>query len=191
MPGIRAEISRVVGYTAVSIPRFYDGDSLMGAFVNDAIYNDLNTDAVPANDVDMVFNNAGGLRTDIVATTNPFTLTHGLLYSILPFGNATIVGTMTGAEIQDLLNQSATLFKGALQVSGVRYKFYRYTDALPGPQPWAWGAWGHPGLQPGHPRLGAAPDRQGLSDRHQRVPGARRPGRLYTLQIHQEHLILG
>jgi 2',3'-cyclic-nucleotide 2'-phosphodiesterase (5'-nucleotidase family) len=134
------EISRVVGYTAVSIARNYNGDSLMGSFVNDAIYNDLNNDATPVNDVDMVFNNAGGLRADITATTNPFTLTHGLLYGVLPFGNATIVGDLTGAQILDLLNQSATLFKGALQVSGVRYIFYNYTDTKPGPQPWAWGA---------------------------------------------------
>jgi 2',3'-cyclic-nucleotide 2'-phosphodiesterase (5'-nucleotidase family) len=127
----------------VPITRFYDGDSLMGAFVNDAIYNDLNTDAEPLNDVDMVFNNAGGLRADITfppTTTLPVTLTHGMLYNILPFGNATVVGDMTGAQIVDLLNQSATLFKGALQVGGVRYDFYRYNNALPGPQPWAWGA---------------------------------------------------
>jgi 2',3'-cyclic-nucleotide 2'-phosphodiesterase/3'-nucleotidase len=89
----------------------------------------------------MVFNNAGGLRADIIATTNPFTLTHGLLYNVLPFGNATIVGDLTGAKILDLLNQSATLYKGALQVSGVRYLFYNYTDSKPGPQPWAWGAY--------------------------------------------------
>jgi len=142
-PWYQAEINRVVGFTNVPIVRFYDGDSLMGAFVNDAIYNDLNTDAEPLNDVDMVFNNAGGLRADITfppTTTLPFTLTHGLLYSILPFGNATVVGDMTGAQVVDLLNQSATLFKGALQVGGVRYDFYRYNNALPGPQPWAWGA---------------------------------------------------
>jgi 5'-nucleotidase len=47
---------------------------------------------------------------------------------------------MTGAQILELLNQSATLFKGAIQPSGIRYKFYRYSDALPGPQPYAWGA---------------------------------------------------
>ncbi|MCX6033252.1 MAG: 5'-nucleotidase C-terminal domain-containing protein [Chloroflexi bacterium] len=137
----QSEISRIVGYTAVSIARDYNGDSLMGSFVNDAIYNDLNSDATAINDVDMVFNNAGGLRADITATTNPFTLTHGLLYGVLPFGNATIVGDLTGAQILDLLNQSATLYKGALQVSGVRYIFYNYTDAKPGPQPWAWGAY--------------------------------------------------
>ena len=140
-PWYQASVNRVVGYTGVSIIRDYNGDSLMGAFVNDAIYNDLNTDDTAANDVDMVFNNAGGLRADILAATNPFTLTHGVLYNVLPFGNQTIVGTMTGAEIQDLLNQSATLFKGALQVAGVRYIFYNYTDTKPGPQPWAWGAY--------------------------------------------------
>ncbi len=146
-PWYLAEKNRIVGYTAVTITRNYNGDSLMGAFVNDAIYNDLNDDSEPANDVDMVFNNAGGLRADIIpqnlsgTVILPYTLTHGMLYSVLPFGNQTIVGDMTGAQIVELLNQSATLFKGALQVAGVRYSFYRYSDALPGPQPWAWGAY--------------------------------------------------
>ncbi len=140
-PWYQSEINRVVGFTNVDLTRFYDGDGLMGKFVNDSIYFDLNNDAEPLNDVDMVFNNPGGLRADILTGgVAPFTLTHGLLYSVLPFGNATIVGNMTGAQIQDLLNQSATLFKGALQVAGIRHSFYRYSDALPGPQPWAWGA---------------------------------------------------
>ena len=138
----QSEINRVVGYTNVDLVRNYDGDSMMGKFVNDAIYDDLNTDAEPLNDADMVFNNPGGLRADILTGgITPFTLTHGLLYSVLPFGNATAIGDMTGAQIVDLLNQSATLFKGALQAGGIRYSFYRYSDALPGPQPWAWGAY--------------------------------------------------
>ncbi len=48
---------------------------------------------------------------------------------------------MTGAQVYDLLNQSATLFKGAIQPSGIRYKFFRYSDAQPGPQPYGWGAY--------------------------------------------------
>ncbi len=140
-PTYQSQINQVIGFTAVTITREYYGDSLMGAFVNDAIYGDLNTDETTANDVDMVFNNAGGLRADIpTGGMNPYTLTHGVLYSVLPFGNVTIAGDMTGAQIQELLNQSATLFKGALQVSGVRYSFYRYGDAPPG-QWWAWGAY--------------------------------------------------
>ena len=149
-PWYQGEINRVVGFTDVPIVRNYNGDSLMGSFVNDAIYSDLNTDADPANDVDMVFNNPGGLRTDItfpLTSTLPVTLTHGMLYSILPFGNATVVGDMSGARILELLNQSAMLNKGAIQVAGIRYKFYCYgTEVLgdtpvPCKDPWAWGAY--------------------------------------------------
>ena len=138
----QGQINQIVGYTNVDLVRDYNGDSLVGKFVNDAIYEDLNNDIEPLNDVDMVFNNAGGLRADILTGgVTPYTLTHGLLYNILPFGNQTIVGDMTGAQIVDLLNQSATLFKGAIQVAGIRFTFYSYTDTLPGPQPWAWGAY--------------------------------------------------
>jgi 2',3'-cyclic-nucleotide 2'-phosphodiesterase/3'-nucleotidase len=63
------------------------------------------------------------------------------MFQILPFGNATVVGTMTGAQIYDLLDQSATLFKGVIQTSGIRHSFFRYADTLPGPQPYAWGAY--------------------------------------------------
>jgi uncharacterized repeat protein (TIGR01451 family) len=142
-PWYQEQINRVVGYTNVDIFRNYNGDSEMGKFVNDAIYQDLNTDAVSDNDVDMVFNNPGGLRADIdipASYTGTYTITHGMMYNVLPFGNATVVGTMTGAEILDLLNQSATLFKGALQVSGVRYTFYRYQGGAP-LNTYAWGAY--------------------------------------------------
>ncbi|RPJ36794.1 MAG: hypothetical protein EHM35_07510, partial [Planctomycetaceae bacterium] len=162
----QAKINEPVGYTQVDLKRDYNGDNMMGNFVDDAIYNVLNTDTEPANDVDMFFNNAGGIRTDWcdkadpanpgtfiwssdVAdcansgtwTHSPMLLNYGKMFTILPFGNATVVGTMTGAQIIDLLHTSATLGKGALQPAGMRYTFYRYSDALPGPQPYAWGAY--------------------------------------------------
>ncbi|HEX9090816.1 MAG TPA: 5'-nucleotidase C-terminal domain-containing protein, partial [Anaerolineales bacterium] len=143
-PWYQAEISRVVGFTNVPLVRNYNGDNSMSDFINDAIYNDLNHDADATNDVDMVFNNAGGLRADIsfpITGTLPVTLTHGMLYSVLPFGNATVVGEMTGAHIVELLNQSATLFKGALQVAGIRFDFYCYGTADPCTNPYAWGAY--------------------------------------------------
>jgi 2',3'-cyclic-nucleotide 2'-phosphodiesterase (5'-nucleotidase family) len=140
-PAYQAQINQVIGWSYVDMVRNYDGDNFIGTLVNDSILNDLNTDGDLTNDVDMVFNNPGGLRADITSTVHPYTMTYGMLFNVLPFGNATLVGDMTGAQIQDLLNQSATLFKGALQVGGVRYKFYRYSDALPGPQPYAWGAY--------------------------------------------------
>ena len=140
-PEYLALINQTIGYTNVPLVRNYDGDSMMGEFLQDAVYEDLNNDAETLNDVDMVFNNAGGIRADITGPSYPFTMTYGLLFNVLPFGNATAVGDMTGAQIMELLNQSATLFKGAIQVAGVRYKFYKYADALPGPQPYAWGAY--------------------------------------------------
>ncbi|MBI4928834.1 MAG: 5'-nucleotidase C-terminal domain-containing protein, partial [Anaerolineae bacterium] len=157
-PAYQTLINQEIGYTAVELGRNYDGDSMMASFIQDALYGQLNNDGIVDNDVDMVFNNAGGIRTEhclvppptpAPAITCPPTgtfmdppmkLTYGMMFTILPFGNATAVGTMTGAQILELLHQSATLFKGAIQVSGIRYSFYRYSDALPGPQPWAWGA---------------------------------------------------
>ena len=164
-PEYLAIVNEPVGYVQTDLLRNYDGDSMMGDFVDDAIYNSLNNDAEVANDVDLFFNNAGGIRTDwcekedpenpgtyIWSSTatdceagvwehDPMLLNYGQMFTILPFGNATVVGEMTGAEILDVLNQAATLGKGAIQPAGLRYKFYSYTDALPGPQPYAWGAY--------------------------------------------------
>ena len=177
---------------------------MMGDFVDDAIYGALNTDADATNDVDMFFNNPGGIRIDwcdkedpvnpgtyVWSSTaadcsasglwahDPMLLTYGQMFQILPFGNATAVGTMTGAQIYDLLNQSATLFKGALQPSGIRYKFYRYSDALPGPQPYAWGAYDVEVFDQATRHLAAARRGQDVQGRHQRVPRPGGPGRLH------------
>ncbi len=141
-PAYQALINQEIGWTNVPIARNYDGDSLMGYFVNDAIYNQLNADAFPENDVDMVFNNSGGLRADIACAVYPCKLTYGMMYNILPFGNQTVVGEMTGAQILELLNQAASLSKGAIQPAGVRYSFYNYR-VWPTPttfRSWSWGA---------------------------------------------------
>lgn len=165
-PAYQALINTPVGYTQVDLLRDYNGDNMMGDFVDDAIYGALNEDAIATNDVDMFFNNPGGIRTDwcdkedplapggyVWSSTaadctkegiwshDPMLLTYGNMFQILPFGNATAVGTMTGAQIYDLLDQSATLFKGAIQPAGIRFSFFRYSDSLPGPQPYAWGAY--------------------------------------------------
>jgi 2',3'-cyclic-nucleotide 2'-phosphodiesterase (5'-nucleotidase family) len=163
-PAYQALINTPVGYAQTDLLRNYNGDSMMGDFVDDAIYGSLNNDATPANDVDLFLNNAGGIRTDWcdapdpanpgkfiwsssaadcasgVWSHDPMLLNYGQMFTILPFGNATVVGDMTGAQILEVLNQSATLGKGAIQPAGLRYKFYRYSNAEPGPQPYAWGA---------------------------------------------------
>lgn len=147
-------INQPIGYSAVDLPRLGGTvDNMMGTFVDDAIYNYLNTDGDPANDIDIFFNNAGGIRTDwcwngtdwvntgcVGGTHAPGLLTYGDMFTILPFGNATVVGSMTGAQILEVLNKGPQVTNGVIQPSGIKYKYYKYTDALPGPQPYAWGA---------------------------------------------------
>ncbi|MFZ5879643.1 MAG: S-layer homology domain-containing protein [Chloroflexota bacterium] len=165
-PDYQNLINDPIGYVQTDLLRNYNGNSMMADFIGDSIYMQLNGDAEPTNDIDMFFNNAGGIRTDwcekedlpdhpgeyIWSTSaadcntgvwahDPMVLTYGQMFQILPFGNATVVGDMTGAQILELLHQSATLFKGAIQPAGIRYKFFRYADALPGPQPYGWGAY--------------------------------------------------
>lgn len=148
-PAYVALISKVIGYTGIPLIRYPNGspmiEGLMQDLVDDSIYNYLNTDADPANDIDLFLNNAGGIRADITTTLGyPYTLTYGAMFTVLPFGNQTVVGKMTGAQINDVLNQAATLAaSGALQPAGLKYKVYRYAKTLPGatsPSTWAWGA---------------------------------------------------
>ncbi len=163
-------VNTPVGYAQTDLLRNYNGDGMMGDFVDDAIYGALNSDGTKDNDVDLFLNNAGGIRTDWcdapdpanpgqfiwssnaadcgpgVWSHDPMLLNYGQMFTILPFGNATVVGDMTGAQIVQVLNQAATLNKGAIQPAGLRYSFYRYTDSvnLPGtsasPYTYAWGA---------------------------------------------------
>ncbi len=147
-PAYLAIVNQPIGYAQVDLQRNYNGDNMMASFVDDTVFHSLNSDSEPQNDVDMFFSNAGGFRADICSGTctasgllaAPMLLTYGQLFTVLPFGNQVVVGNMTGAQIVELLHQSATLFKGAIQPSGISYSFYRYSDALPGEQPYAWGA---------------------------------------------------
>ncbi len=151
-PAYLALVNTPVGYSAVDLARSNTGDNMMGAFIDDAIYKFLNTDAEPSNDVDVFFNNAGGIRADwcwngtdwvntgcAAGTHAAGLLTYGDMFTVLPFGNATAVGTMTGAQILEVLNYAPNV-AGMIQPAGLKYKYYSYKDANPGPQPYAWGA---------------------------------------------------
>jgi 2',3'-cyclic-nucleotide 2'-phosphodiesterase / 3'-nucleotidase / 5'-nucleotidase len=156
-PAYLAIVNQPIGYTSVDLPRFSaaggngNTDNMMGTFIDDAIYDYLNTDAEPTNDVDIFFNNAGGIRTDwcyvsgvwgstgcVTGLHDPALLTYGHMYTILPFGNATAVGQMTGAKILEVLNYAPNV-AGVIQPAGLKYSYFKYTDALTGP--YAWGAY--------------------------------------------------
>ena len=117
----------------------------MGTFIDDAIYNYLNTDNKPENDVDLFFNNAGGIRADwcwngadwvntgcVTGTHAPGLLTYGDMFTVLPFGNATVVGKMTGAQILEVINYGPNV-AGVIQPAGLKYKYFSYKDAQPRP----------------------------------------------------------
>lgn len=153
-PAYQALVNQPIGYSAVDLPRLGGTvDNMMATFIDDAIYNYLNTDSEPANDIDIFFNNAGGIRTDLCwngtswgnsgcvsGIHDPGLLTFGNMFTILPFGNATVVGEMTGAQILEVLNQAPRVGNGVIQPAGLSYSYYAYRDANPGPQPYAWGA---------------------------------------------------
>ena len=157
-PDYLALVNTPVGYSAVDLGRSATGDNMMGTFIDDAIYSYLNTDAEPANDIDVFFNNAGGIRTDwcwngtawattgcAAGTHDPALLTYGNMFTVLPFGNATVTGTMTGAQILEVLNYGPKVSNGVIQPAGLKYKYFAYRDTLaPGsassPYTYAWGA---------------------------------------------------
>jgi len=159
-PAYQALINQPIGYSAVDLPRLGGtADNMMGTFIDDAIYNYLNSDADATNDIDIFFNNAGGIRTDwcwngsdwvttgcVAGTHAAGLLTYGDMFTVLPFGNATVVGKMTGAQILMVLNQAPLTSNGVIQPSGLMYKYYAYKDSVnpPGtvasPYTYAWGA---------------------------------------------------
>ncbi len=137
-------VNQPVGYTNVSLIRNYNDESNMGDIVTDSMLwkADSYDDGVVNGSVDIAFTNPGGLRADIVipgGATLPYTLTWGATFDVLPFGNTLFLMDLTGAQIQALLDQSATLYKGILQSSGVAHYWYNDTGTA---SPTAWGAYG-------------------------------------------------
>ena len=137
-------VEEPVGATTVDLVRDYNNESIMGDIVTDSMLwsADLYDDGELNGTVDVAFTNAGGLRADIVIPDGaplPYTVTWGDTFDVLPFGNTLYMMDLTGAQIEDLLNQSASLYKGILQTSGAMYYWYNDTGDA---SPTAWGAYG-------------------------------------------------
>jgi 5'-nucleotidase/2',3'-cyclic phosphodiesterase and related esterases len=74
---------------------------------------------IEASNAQIAFQNSGGIRTDIPKGK----ITMEQVYTLLPFDNVLVIMDLTGKDILDLLEQSATLEKGILQTSGIRVKY--------------------------------------------------------------------
>ena len=137
-------INRVVGYTNVSLVRNYNGESNIGDLVADSMLwkADQYDDGELNGSVDIALTNAGGLRADIVipaGATLPYTITWGDTFNVLPFANTLYLMDLTGAQVQELLDQAASLYKGILQTSGATWYWYNNCNCI---TPTTWGAYG-------------------------------------------------
>jgi 5'-nucleotidase/UDP-sugar diphosphatase len=136
-------IEQPVGTSIVDLVRDYNAESNMGNLVTDSMLwkADQYDDGEVNGSVDIAFTNPGGLRAEIEipdGTPLPYTITWGDTFNVLPFGNTLFLMDLTGEQIQDLLDQAATLFKGILQSAGISWYWYNDCDC---DAPTAWGAY--------------------------------------------------
>jgi 2',3'-cyclic-nucleotide 2'-phosphodiesterase (5'-nucleotidase family) len=137
-------VNQPVGYTNISLVRDYNDESTMGNIVTDSMLwsADYYDDGELNGSVDIAFTNPGGLRADIPIPDGaqlPYTITWGDTFEVLPFGNTLFLMDLTGAQIQELLDQAATLYKGILQTAGASWYWYNDCGCN---TPTAWGAYG-------------------------------------------------
>jgi 2',3'-cyclic-nucleotide 2'-phosphodiesterase (5'-nucleotidase family) len=137
-------VNEPVGYTNIDLVRNYNDESIMGDIVSDSMLwkADSYDDGELNGSVDIALTNPGGLRADITipdGATLPYTVTWGDTFDVLPFGNTLYLMDLTGAQIQELLDQAATMYKGMLQTSGAEWYWYNDCSC---DAPTAWGAYG-------------------------------------------------
>ncbi len=140
-------VDEPVAATNIDLTRDYNAESIVGDIVTDSMLwsADLYDDGALNGTIDAAFTNPGGLRADILipdGATLPHTVTWGDTFEVLPFGNTLFVMDLTGAQIQDLLDQSALLYKGILQTSGASYYWYNDLGDVNTTDDDAWGAYG-------------------------------------------------
>jgi 2',3'-cyclic-nucleotide 2'-phosphodiesterase (5'-nucleotidase family) len=123
--------SVVVGVATVDLVRDYNAESNMGNIVADSMRD--------YTKADIAFTNAGGLREDILLAEGEteHNIIWGETYAVLPFANTLYNMDLTGAQIMEILNQSATLHKGIIQSSGITWSYYNDCDCN---EPTTWGA---------------------------------------------------
>ena len=123
--------NQVIGTQAIDILRDPTrlSESAMGNLVADAM-------RAKYPGVDAALTNSGGLRADLLASPPsageaPGEVTWGEVFAVLPFGNRTVIETLTGAQLTEaLLNGFSPVCNPAIatgrfpQVSGLKIDFH-------------------------------------------------------------------
>jgi 2',3'-cyclic-nucleotide 2'-phosphodiesterase (5'-nucleotidase family) len=114
-------------------------ESAMGNLVADAMREAYLTDPVTGDpEADAAYTNSGGLRADlacddIAGTEDVCQITRGELFAVLPFGNSTVIETLTGAQMKTAFINGFTPFCDAAfaggtgrfpQISGLKVEFH-------------------------------------------------------------------
>jgi len=101
-------IGEVVGYSDLRLVRDYVAESSLGNFATDVIKEITNSE--------IAFTNAGGLRADLPEGS----ITKGNVLDAFPFHNTVVSTSLNGAQITAILEQSLSMERGMIQVSGIR-----------------------------------------------------------------------
>lgn len=104
------KLSEVVGRAAVSAERNSRSSSPLGNLITDAMRT--------AVEAEIGFQNSYGIRDELPAGK----ITVRRLYRVLPFGNELVTMDLKGKQLKEIFEQSATLEKGLIQLSGARVK---------------------------------------------------------------------
>lgn len=101
--------NRVIGHNADVLSRTANaaGESVLGDVIADAQYNA--TRDAGFGDAVVAFMNPGGIRADIgyaqIGSEGDGNITYGEGFTVQPFGNSLVTMTLTGAQIETLLEQ--------------------------------------------------------------------------------------
>lgn len=113
--------NRIIGRITATITRTANaaGESALGDVIADAQQFDA---ARAGTGSQIAFMNAGGIRADLLFPSSPAgegdgNVTYGEAFSVQPFGNSLVTMTLTGAQIDALLEQQFMGGIGILQVS--------------------------------------------------------------------------
>jgi len=101
------EAGDVVGHVEARLWRDYVRESPLGDFVADVMRAHAGAD--------MAFENAGGLRADLPAGA----VLRSHVLDALPFENSVVTLSLSGRQVRALLEQSLSLERGMMQVSGI------------------------------------------------------------------------
>jgi 5'-nucleotidase len=120
---------RVIGEITADITRTQNaaGESALGDVIADAQLDA--TDDPGFGDAVIAFMNAGGIRTDLLFSQSsggeaPGEVTYGEAFNVQPFGNSLVTMTLTGADIELVLERQFKNGIGILQVSnGFTYTY--------------------------------------------------------------------